>query len=210
MTINSTTAKQLCTKAELGLFTESLARNITAFDTKALRSRIARSRKLRDKYHQLANRQDREARGKQKPRRRNPSQSSTATRKKEQIFGESLDRFEQQLEKLKSAKAKPKKKSQPAQKKTSKTVPPKKKIAARKKSAVKKIPAKKKIKTKKAPTANSSQVGIAAEERVKTPTARKIAADAAKKTRIRDSGLTRKQKHRSAENRRHQARRDAR
>lgn len=106
MAISSPVARQICTKSELELFSESLSCNIGKLDTKALKSRVGRARKLRDKYHQRANRQNREARGKQTPRRSRPAQGSAQTRKKEQLFAETLDRFDKQLAKLESPKPK--------------------------------------------------------------------------------------------------------
>ena len=97
MPLSTTTAKQLCTDSELRLFTESLARNVRKLDLKAVRSRVARARKLRDKYARMADRQDREARGKQQPRRGRAAQGSANTRKKEQLFAEALSRFERQV-----------------------------------------------------------------------------------------------------------------
>jgi len=227
MALTSTTAKQLCTKAELSLFTESLARNIKALDGKGLRARVTRARRLRDKYHALANRQDREARGKQPARRRQPSQGSVATRKKEQLFAESLARFEQQLAKLeaarsratqpRSAKRSTKKATarKPAArksgvKKTAKAKPATKKspatAKAKKKAAARKSPAKKKAAATSKP---SPAAKAAAKKKARLSATRKKAAATAKKTKIGASGLKRKQKHLSAVNRRQQARRDA-
>ncbi len=190
MALNSITAKQLCTKSEFQLFTESLQKNITSLDEKSVKTRISRSRKLRDKYRQTANRQDREARGKQPPRRRNPSQGSVATRKKEQLFSESLARFEKRLEKLSSDREKP-----PARQAAKGPA----KSAGRKTSTTK---PKRRV-TKKKTSASPSRDTRAVTRKRKTATA------AAKKKRLKVSGAIRKQKHRSADNKRRQAGRDS-
>ena len=80
MTVSTRTAKALCTKAELELVRESSARHVTNFTARQLNSRIARSRKLRDKYRALASRQQREARGKQGAKGKRPSQGSGCDR----------------------------------------------------------------------------------------------------------------------------------
>ena len=130
MAISSSVAKQLCTANELTLFTAGLPKNIGTLDARQLKSRVSRSRKLRDKYSQLAKRQDREARGKQKPRGRQPSQGSDATRKKEQLFAESLARFEKRLATVEKAK-------KPAVKKAAKAAPSKAAKRPTKKTAAK-------------------------------------------------------------------------
>ncbi len=154
MSIPSSTAKQLCTKAELSLFTESQTRNVKNLDAKALKTRIERCRKLRDKYKQLANRQDREARAKQEPRRRQAAQGSTATRKKEQLFAESLVRFQRQLDKAETVDAKPVKtvkKKAVTKKKVATETSPATKVTTKKKVAAKKAVTKKKTAKTKAP-----------------------------------------------------------
>lgn len=210
MAISSTVAKQLCTKAELALFMQSLARNVKQLDAKSLRSCVTRSRKMRDKYHGLANRQDRESRGKQKAKSGRPAQGSAATRKKEQLFAESLARFEKQLAVV--AKSKPKKAAKKTRvkkvtKKVTKKKPVKKAVkkkATAKKSVKKKATAKVKQTTPKKAAAKKTT----AKKRTTTSARSKKAATAAKKTRRTTSGRMRIDKHLSAQGRRNQARRD--
>jgi hypothetical protein len=212
MAIPSSTAKQLCTQAELSLFTESQTRNVKNLNAQALKTRIARCRKLRDKYKQLANRQDREARAKQEPRRRQAAQGSKATRKKEQLFAESLVRFQRQLAKAETADAKPvktAKKKVVTEKKVATTSAPAKKVTTKKKVAVKKAVTKKETAKTKVP-ARSAKKKVVLKKKALVPLASKRATTKAKKAKFTASGLVRKQKHRSAENRRGQARRDAR
>lgn len=204
MPLTSTTARQLCTKAELALFTESLSRNVKSLDKKALRSQAARARELRNKYRQLANRQDREARGKEAARRRQPSQGSAATRKKEQLFAEALARFDAQAAKMRAAEKslakKPAKKKRSGTKTVSRTG-----TGARKKAAVK----------KKTPSAEKAGSGsgpkkVRARKQVSSSVvSRKPGSRSKKKTSIVTGGM-RKQTHRAADNRRRQARRDTR
>ena len=192
MAANSIVARKLCTNTELELFTSSLQKNIRPLDEKTLKSRITRSRKLRDKYHHVANRQNREARGKQPPRRRNSSQGSVATRKKEQLFSESLERFEKRYEELEYDRQQTEKKSESKPRTT-------------KKPAIKKTVAT----TGKRKAANKEKSGAKSAMTKTKKKARQKATATAKKSRFTASGVTRKQKHRSADNRRRQARRDS-
>ncbi len=227
MTISSATAKQLCTKSELSLFTQSLSRNVKSLDVKSLRNRIDRTRKLRDKYKQLAHRQDREARSKQRPRGQRASQGSAATRKKEQLFAESLARFEKRLADVEATSAAPAKEVVKSAKKrsTGKRTASTKSAAGRKstakkatkpkKSVVKKTTTKKKVKrktaaSKKGTATRSVHAKVATKSRTSRRSAEsKRATPKAKKAKIKASGLVRRQKHRSAENRKRQARRDS-
>jgi hypothetical protein len=63
--IRTAEAKQLCTKAELDVYTASLSRSIKKLSEKELKGGVTRSRRARDKYRSLAERQKRESRGKQ-------------------------------------------------------------------------------------------------------------------------------------------------
>jgi hypothetical protein len=207
MALTSNTARQLCTKAELALFTESLARNVKGFDARALRSRVARSRKLRDKYRQLANRQDREARGKQQPRRRQPSRGSAATRKKEQMFAESLTRFEKQLAKLEAASGKTAGEGAGATRSAEKSS--RAAVTRRKVTATEKKTSKRKTSVAKGATSRPHLSKASAKKMDQMSRAQKKPAATAKEARIIASGQKRKQKHLSALNRRQQARRNA-
>ena len=169
--------------------------------------KIARSRKLRDKYRKLASRQEREARGKQPPKGTRRSQGSGQTRKKEKLFAESLERFQQQLRKLKS-KGKPVAKKAPTSAGKKTKVKGVKKKTAKKKAAKKKAVKKaKKTKVAKQPSRKKkpkSDVG-----KTKIPKAAKKARTAAKKTRLKQSGRVRTTAHVSSRGRRKQARRDS-
>ena len=223
MAVTSSTAKQLCTKSEYELFSESLARNIQTLSERGLKSRVGRARKLRDKYRQLANRQDREASGKQSARRGQPAQGSAATRKKEEIFAEAVTRFEARLATVESAPsaatsgAKTAKKRAVAGGGTKKKAAAKKKVVAKKKTAAKTSAAKKKRAVKKSTVAAGTGTASKKPRKKKTAagsqtapsTARSRAVSDAKDARFTAAGKMRKQKHNSAENRRQQARRDS-
>jgi hypothetical protein len=211
MALSSRAAKQLCTKSELELFSESLAKNVRKLDAKALRSRVGRARKLRDKYRHKADRQDREARGKQAPRRSRPSQGSAQTRKKEQLFAEVLDRFEKQLTALASPQASPK---------TGATRPRRTAAAAAKRSAPGKTAAKTSqrghrrpaVTKKKATRKTRSKSAVVPEDALDPRSSAAItrARTTARQARTKAAGRVRVDKHLAAQNRRRQARRDAR
>jgi hypothetical protein len=200
MAISTRTAEQLCNKSEFSLFAASSSNNVKHLSEKEIKSAISRSRKLRDKYRAVASRQEREARGKQEPRRSRPSQGSAATRKKEQLFAESLGRFEKQLEKLDAASKKSAKKATSSK--------------ATKKTPAKRTPAKKKVartqRKKKAAAPTRPATKVTPKRSVKKTSATKKATAKATKARLQAGGKMRKQKHASAENRRQQSRRDAR
>ena len=145
--IRSAEAKQICTKTEFELFTNSRARSIKSLTEKDLAKAVTRSRRARDKYRSLAERQRRESRGKQQPRGSRAAKGSQRTERKAELFAETLDRYQARLAELK-APPKPAKKAKkkPAASKSSvaKKTAPKKKPAAKK--AAKK-PASKKTST---------------------------------------------------------------
>ena len=94
MPIRTPEARELCTKTELDLYLASLARVVKQHAPGMLKRKVVRARKLRDKYRSLAARQEREARGKQAPRRSRPARGSVRTRRKEQLFAQTLERFQ--------------------------------------------------------------------------------------------------------------------
>lgn len=100
MALSVSTARKLCTKAELELVLDSAAKAIGELSAAELRARIRRARTLRDKYVTLASRQRRVARGKQEKRGLRPSKSNDNTVRKQQIFDEVLGRFEARLQKI--------------------------------------------------------------------------------------------------------------
>ncbi len=97
MAISRATAKPLCTASEFELATESYPPVVKTLDVKALRQRVARARKLRDKYSDLAAIQTREIKGKAAPTRRKAPTGNQGTVTKQAFFAETLERFEARL-----------------------------------------------------------------------------------------------------------------
>lgn len=139
MTISIQRAKTLCSGSELELVHWSTAKRVEALSEVRLQQKRARARKLRDKYRDLADRQRREARRKQAPRGRRPSEGNDATRAKQQLFQETLERFEAALAKAKTTGAAKKKVSKKTSKKTTKKTTKKTAKKASKKTSKKKV-----------------------------------------------------------------------
>jgi hypothetical protein len=213
MSVKTSEARQLCTKSELGLYLASLPRAVKKLKAAALRSKITRSRRLRDKYRQLADRQTRESRGKQAARGKRPASGNQRTRRKEQMFAEVLERFQTRL----ALAGKP---LTPAKKKTAIKKTPKKKVVVRKttkkKTAKKTTTAKKKeakpVRKQTIATVASAPRSTAKRSKTKAQSAgsRVEVETAAKRSRLAGSGTQRIQRHIAAEGRRRQARRDSR
>jgi hypothetical protein len=103
MAISRTTARRLCTKPEFELVEASFAPHVKTLSPARLRQKVARTRRLRDKYRDLARRQRLEARGKRSPQRARPAQGHDNTDRKATLFQEVLDRFEAQLGRAEAA-----------------------------------------------------------------------------------------------------------
>lgn len=192
--IQTPEAKQLCTQAEFQLFAMSLSRTVTRHSETELKRQATRSRNLRDKYRSLAQRQRREARGKQQPKGQRAARSNKNTHRKAQLFAEVLQRYEARLAAA-TARAKKKAAKKTVKKKAaSKKSAPSKKTTRKKAAAKSTIPKQKPVKSKKKP--------------VTKPKVQTVAA--AKRKKVTKSGLKRKQKHLSAQGKRKQARRDSR
>lgn len=97
MAVSMQTARTLCTKAELDLVLASSSSAISKLSAAQLRAKRERTRKLRDKFRDLGDKQRREIRGKNTNRTAKPAQDNRATRTKQQLFSETLERFEQAL-----------------------------------------------------------------------------------------------------------------
>jgi len=96
MTISMSKAKSLCNASELSLVADSGRSQLGALSASQLRQDVARSRKLRDKWRDQAERQRREVQLKQGARQTSASARSS---EKAQLFAEVLDRFETRLTK---------------------------------------------------------------------------------------------------------------
>lgn len=100
MTIPRTTAKKLSTDVEFRLVDESFAPAIGELSEKGLAARIVRARRARDKYRTLSERQNRESRARVAPRSTRASASNQNTLKKQQMFDETLARYEKRAAQL--------------------------------------------------------------------------------------------------------------
>lgn len=174
-------AKSLCTAAEFELVHWSTSKRVEDLTPARLVAKRDRARKLRDKFRDLANQQKREIRGKGDARRSKPATDNRNTRIKEQLFAETVQRFEAALaEKTaaanagavsaaaavkKSATKKISKKI--AKKTTSKTS---KKTSALKSAAGAAKPAKKKSSSrKKAATRKTKTIVIGSAKKTRSP-----------------------------------------
>jgi hypothetical protein len=186
--IRRDTAKRLCTDREFELVEASMPAHVRQLTPSALRQKIERARKLRDKYRDLAKRQRLEARGKRRPSGTRPAQGNENTERKAEIFDEVLDRFQAASKqppattasaKQSAAKASPERKSA-GKKSAGRKSAGKKSVGVGKKSAAKKSAAKKSA-GKKAATNNAAVKKSAAPESSQTnPRQRQDAAMASR------------------------------
>ncbi len=213
MTIRTSQARQLCNQAELDLYLASLARAVRQHTLARLKSKIARARKLRDKYRDLAAVQRREARGKQTPRGSRASQGNLRTARKAELFDEVLGRFEGRLAELEAAA----KEAAASDGADSKRASPAKKRAVDKQAARKRPVARKNTAVKTKATVKKGAKTVA-KKALKKPAAAQghlqatetDAEHAAKQSRLHRSGRKRIHVHLAAQGRRRQACRDAR
>ena len=84
-------AKPLCTKPEFELVTMAHKSDLAALGPARLRQKIARVRKISDKFRDESARQRREARGKADPRATRAAQGNERTVKKAEFFADVLD-----------------------------------------------------------------------------------------------------------------------
>jgi hypothetical protein len=103
MAFNRIQARPLCTNAEYTLFTSSLAGGVTELTPAQLRSKIERTRKLRDKYRDLFKRQRLANRARTGTRMGERPDTNERTRDKATLFDETLGRFEARAAKLAAA-----------------------------------------------------------------------------------------------------------
>ncbi|XXF80258.1 hypothetical protein P2318_11035 [Myxococcaceae bacterium GXIMD 01537] len=87
----------LLTEPEVRLVLSSAPRNVTGLTPRELRTRIQRSRRLVEKYRDKAQRQRREALGKQRPTRGRRAQGNQNTLRKVAFLQLALTRFEKRL-----------------------------------------------------------------------------------------------------------------
>ena len=98
MPYNRTAATKLLTASELALFDAGRRDSIGSLDERALKGKVERARRLRDKYRDLARRQSLASRERTGAKHGTGSRESNArTAQKERLFAELLDRFEIRL-----------------------------------------------------------------------------------------------------------------
>lgn len=96
-TVSAKIIRQLCTAQEAALVRASRERSVKDVSLAALREQRDRARDLRDKFRGLAERQRREARGKQSPRGATAASRNDRTVLKQEIFAEALANFEARI-----------------------------------------------------------------------------------------------------------------
>lgn len=105
MAITLQRAKALCTAGEFDLVHWSTSKRVQSLSVDRLRQKIVLARRLRDKYRGLADRQKREIKGKGSPRGATRAGDNRNTRTKQQLFQETLQRFETALFNLEGVKS---------------------------------------------------------------------------------------------------------
>jgi hypothetical protein len=100
MAFNRIHARPLCTDAEYTLFTASLAAELNELTPAQLRSKIQRTRKLRDKYRDLFKRQRLANRVRTGSKKGDRPDTNVRTDDKATLFDEALGRFEAREAKL--------------------------------------------------------------------------------------------------------------
>jgi hypothetical protein len=94
MPVTRAQAKEICTKPEYEMVESSFRPAITSLTPARLRSKVERSRKLQDKYRELAQKQNRESKEQQGHARGTANQR---TEQKARLFAETRERFEKRL-----------------------------------------------------------------------------------------------------------------
>ena len=152
MAVTRAQAQKICTNPEMQLVLASLPEGIAKLTAVQLRSKITRTRTLRDKNLDLFRRQTTSTKVATRTKRGNTGAANANTERKAQLFDETLKRFEARLTKLDAAAAKTATKTTAARKSPTKAAVKKApaKPAAPKKSVAKKALAKKAA-TKSAP-----------------------------------------------------------
>jgi hypothetical protein len=94
MPVTRAQAKEICTKQELELVESSFRPEVNRFTAARLRSKVERTRKLQDKFRELAQKQNRETKETEPGRQRAANQR---TERKARLFEETRERFEKRL-----------------------------------------------------------------------------------------------------------------
>jgi hypothetical protein len=99
MAVSMAKAREVCTKEEMELVESSFPPHVKKLTPARLRSKVARARKLGDKFSDLARKQNRAS----KEADRSPEKANVRTELKSRIFAETLQRFERRLEEVSSS-----------------------------------------------------------------------------------------------------------
>jgi hypothetical protein len=94
MAYNRSHARSLCSKDEYQLFAASLADSIDRLTPAQLRNKVQRSRRLRDKYRDLYQRQRLANRARTGTKKGGRADTNARTEAKAKLFDEALERFE--------------------------------------------------------------------------------------------------------------------
>jgi hypothetical protein len=105
MAYNRSTAKKLLTATEYELFQASLAKDVQGLTEARLRSKITRTRRLRDKYQDLLRRQKVTLRARSGTKAGRTGVANARTEQKRQLFDETLQRFEERLRRVEAERA---------------------------------------------------------------------------------------------------------
>ena len=102
-----TTAREirLLTEDERDFVAKSHQPALADLDRAAARDLLAHSRRLRDRYRDLAERQRREARGKAKPQGARPATDNTNTKIKQRVFAHAVKRLNKHIARLEAKEA---------------------------------------------------------------------------------------------------------
>jgi hypothetical protein len=103
MPVSRAQAREICTKPELELVESSFSPAVNALTPARLRSKITRTRKLQDKYRELARGQHRSQ--KQSASNGRTRDSNVRTERKARLFEETRERYEKRLARVEEPQA---------------------------------------------------------------------------------------------------------
>lgn len=106
MAISKPVAQKLCTKLEFALVEASFPPGIKSFTLTKIKTKVASAQKYLDKWKDLQKKQERELSGQQASGKKVPLSPIEGTKKKIQLFSETIDRFTKQMVQLQASDAK--------------------------------------------------------------------------------------------------------
>ncbi len=129
MPITRDQATRVLTQAEMGLFGDSRNPALRALSEKALSSRVVRTRKLRDKSHDMLQRQKLKSRERTGSKLGTSGNANQRTAKKGEILEDMLQRFETRLQDVRAAADAGTSKPNTSRASSKKTITPKRALA---------------------------------------------------------------------------------